>query len=135
MNPEKQRLLRDLLEDGSRDETTLIAAAKILRRRRQWRATRQIFALVIFLAAAFWLVEQKNQRPMAAHIPSPGAMHPAPPRAQSLSDEELLALFPDTPVGLATLPNGKKLLLFPRPADEAKYVIRLEPRHAAGGRN
>jgi hypothetical protein len=42
-----------------------------------------------------------------------------------LSDEELLALFPDTPVGLATMADGKKRLVFPRPEDEAKFVSHL----------
>jgi hypothetical protein len=44
---------------------------------------------------------------------------------RSLTDDELLALFPNTPVGLATLPDGKKLLIFPRPGDEKRFVIRL----------
>jgi len=43
----------------------------------------------------------------------------------SLTDDELLALFPNTPVGLATLPDGKKLLIFPRPGDEKRFVTRL----------
>ena len=41
------------------------------------------------------------------------------------TDEQLLALFPKTPVGLAKLGNGKKMLIFPRPADEARYVVHL----------
>lgn len=47
------------------------------------------------------------------------------PAPQSLTDTELLALFPDTPVVLATLNNGQKKLIFPRPGDEARFVSRL----------
>ena len=41
------------------------------------------------------------------------------------TNDQLLALFPDTPVGLAKLPNGKKLLIFPRAGDEQKFVTHL----------
>jgi len=37
----------------------------------------------------------------------------------------LLALFPDTPVALATLSDGSKRLIFPRPGDDQKFVTRL----------
>jgi hypothetical protein len=125
MKPEKQQLIHELLEGGSRDEHILLAASRILRRRRQGRAARQVLALATLLALAFWLVEQKQPQPTPTRFPSLEAKQPASPLPRSLTDEELLALFPDTPVGLATLPSGRKLLLFPRPADEARYVIRL----------
>jgi hypothetical protein len=48
-----------------------------------------------------------------------------PLQAQSLTDDQLLGFFPNTPVGLATLPDGKKLLIFPRPGDEARFITRL----------
>ena len=52
---------------------------------------------------------------------------PVPPPAEPpfLTDEQLLALFPNTPVALATLPNGRKKLIFPHPGDEQKYVTHL----------
>jgi hypothetical protein len=125
MKPEKQQLLDELIDDESRRSGTLLIASKILRRRRQWRVARQIVALVILLAATTWLLEQKNQRQMPAHASPPEAKRPASQPVHSLTDAELLALFPDTPVALATLPNGKKLLIFPRPADAAKYITRL----------
>lgn len=124
MKPEKQRLIDELIGDESHSASTLLAGAQILRRRRQWRVARQILALMTFLAAVAWLVEQKKQR-QPAHASPPEATRPAPRPVHSLTDAELLALFPNTPVGLATLPNGKKLLLFLRPADAAKYVTRL----------
>jgi len=125
MKREKQRLIDELIGDDNRDSGTLQAASKILRRRRQCRVARQVLALIILMAATAWLVEQKNQRQLAAHAPPPEATRPMPQPVHSLTDAELLALFPNTPVGLATLPNGRKLLIFPRPADAAKYITRL----------
>jgi hypothetical protein len=34
-------------------------------------------------------------------------------------------LFPNTPVGLASLPDGKKRLIFPRPGDEQRFITKL----------
>jgi hypothetical protein len=125
MKPEKQQLLHDLLGGESRDDTTLLAVGKILRRRRQWRAACRAFALIMLATATVLLVAQ-NRRPQTLAQISPSPAKPAAPlQAQSLTDEELLSLFPNTPVGMATLPNGKKLLLFPRPGDAAKFITRL----------
>lgn len=125
MKPEKQQLLADVLGGEGRDDATLLAAGKILRRRRQWRAACRTFALITLATAAVLLVTQNRQRPALVHISPPAAKPAAPLQARSLTDAELLALFPDTPVGLATLPGGKKLLLFPRPGDAAKFITRL----------
>jgi hypothetical protein len=64
------------------------------------------------------------------HLPSVQASSPpaksvASTQSHSLTDDKLLALFPNTPAGLATLPDGKKLLIFPRPGDEKRFVTRL----------
>jgi hypothetical protein len=125
MKPEKQRLIHEVLEGECRSEYTLLTAAKILRRRRQWRVARQTFALITLLIMAVCLIERENRPRMADHVSPPEAKLPTPTHTHSLTDEELLALFPNTPVALATLPNGKKLLIFPRPADQAKYIRRL----------
>ena len=67
---------------------------------------------------------QETHRPsVQASLPPAKPVASIQPR--SLTDDELLALFPDTPVGLATLPDGKKLLIFPRPGDEKRFVTRL----------
>jgi hypothetical protein len=125
MKPEKQQLIHDLLADGDHGGQTLSAAMSALRRRRQWRTARQTLALIALVAMTAWLVGQNTQHPTATH-PAPALAKLAPPQpAHSLTDAELLALFPNTPVALATLPNGKKLLIFPRPADQARYVNRL----------
>jgi hypothetical protein len=122
MKPEKERLMDDLLDGQSRREATLRAGAQILRRRRHWRAARRTVAIVA-LAAITALVIESNYRPQKA--PPIAENKPAPVQSNILTDEQLLALFPKTPVGLATLGNGKKMLIFPRPADEARYVVRL----------
>ena len=36
--------------------------------------------------------------------------------------DELLALFPDTPVGLITTADGRKRLIFPHPGDEQRLI-------------
>jgi hypothetical protein len=125
MKPEKQQLIHELLVDDGHSEHTLLAAARILRHRRQWRAARQSVALIALLAAAVWLIGQKTQLPVAARTSPNEATLPVAKVAQSLTDAELLELFPNTPVALATLPNGKKLLIFPRSADQAKYIKRI----------
>ena len=125
MKPEKQQLLDDLLGGEGREDTTLLVAGKILRGRRQWRVACRAFALITLATATVLLVAQNRQRPTLVHISPPTAEAPAARQARSLTDAELLALFPDTPVGLATLTGGKKLLLFPRPGDAAKFITRL----------
>ena len=122
MNPEKRHLIDDLLREGeSRRAATLLAGRRILQRRRARRVALRSFALVAILAlAAFSL--QRMLRP-APQVFSP---HPSPKvPLHGLTDEELLALFPDTPVGLATLADGKKRLIFPRPGDESRYLSQF----------
>jgi len=123
MKPEKQHLLHDLLDEqrNTRREATLLAGGRILRRRRWRRAASQSFAAVIFLALAVFSLQRMivPRSPLVTAVPAPSDA------VQSLTDAELLALFPDTPVGLATLENGRKRLIFPRPGDEARFVHRL----------
>ena len=124
MKPEKEQLIHDLLDGESRREATLLAGAGMLRRRRQWRTTRQVFGLIALAVVTMWLVAQTNHRPTPVQIATQ-ANSSSPFQAQSLTDDQLLKLFPDTPVAIATLPNGKKMLIFPRPGDEAKFTTRL----------
>ena len=127
MKPDKQHLLPELLEGdcSARREATLLAGAHILRRRRQWRGvSRGLSGALVLLAAGLWLRPVKSPPP-AGPLPSLAKAVPASPGPQMLTDDELLALFTNTPVGLATLADGKKRLIFPRPGDEQKYVIHL----------
>ena len=79
---------------------------------------------IVALVAVFVL---KEEMPPPAPMGMAAATGKAEPvtRVQELSDDELLALFPNTPVALAPLANGKKWLIFPRPGDEQKFVTKL----------
>ena len=123
MKPERQNLIHDLLDEhhGARREAALFAGGRVLRRKRWGRRACQTFAVLTVLGVAA-IAFQKLNGPVPPSISSIPA--PAKP-AGSLSDEELLALFPNTPVGLATMADGKKRLVFPRPGDEARFVTRL----------
>jgi hypothetical protein len=111
MKPEKRHLIDDLLDEegDARREATLLASARILRRRRWRRVMVQSLAVVAILGIAALMLPR-----------------PTPPRPVVLTSiAELLDLFPNTPVGLAKLTNGKKRLIFPRPGDEARFLTRL----------
>lgn len=125
MKLEKRRLIHDLLDDQCdiRREATLLTGGRILRRRRQQRvAIRGLAAMTLLV-----LVTLSLQRTMAPGLrPAVSNVVPLSPQTvQSLTDADLLALFPDTPVGLVTLENGRKRLIFPRPGDEERFINRL----------
>lgn len=124
MKPEKQNLIRDLLEENSAREATLLAGAQILRRRRHWRVARQVTAGLAVVGVVVGLLLRKESRtsPQLAVVAPKG---PPVSQVHEMTDDELLALFPNTPVALASLPDGKKRLLFPRPGDEQKFIKRL----------
>jgi hypothetical protein len=123
MKPEKQNLLHDLLDDHheSRREAAFLAAGRVLRRKRWRRHAWQsisVAALLVTLVVSFHKSTPPN--------PVVTSSVPAPTKPDgSLTDEELLALFPNTPVGLATMADGKKRLVFPRPGDEERFVMHL----------
>jgi len=123
MKPEKGNLIHDLLDEGrgARREATLLAGGRILRRRRWRRGALQSLAAVTVLALTTLSLLRfvPRQPPTLTVIPPPESP------AQSLTDAQLLALFPDTPVGLVTLENGRKRLIFPRPGDEERFMKRL----------
>jgi hypothetical protein len=120
---EKRILLEDVLGDARR-EATLLAGGRILRRRRWKRAaTRFSVALAAVMLAAM-AIHQKRLNPIVAQsVPAV----PASPtvRVESLTDDELLALFPNTPVALISMADGRKRLVFLHPGDEAKFITRL----------
>lgn len=125
MKPEKQQLLHDLLADEDQRQVTLLAGGQILCQRRRWRALRRFAALLLAMTGLVLFLVEKN-----SHQSNPApSMTAAKPQSlvepQVLNDNELLSLFPNTPVGLATLPNGKKLLIFPRPEDEKRFFTRI----------
>ena len=126
MKPEKQQLLDDLLGAKTRSEITLAAGCRILRRRRYLLIARRSFGVFLLLVAgSFEFRREYMSHHQAPKILAARVRTSSPVPMKSLTDDELLGLFPNTPVGLATLSNGKKLLVFPRPRDEAKYVGRF----------
>jgi len=132
MKPEERQLIHDLLDEqcDARREATLLAGGRVLRARRWRRRSIQAFATVAVLGiAAIALQRIFMPQPAAVSIASAPSAPPAPeknpPAAVSVTDAELLAMFPDTPIALATLGNGQKKLIFLRPGDEARFVSRL----------
>jgi len=120
---EKRILLDDVLGDARR-EATLLAGGEILRRRRFERAAARSLAVLAVIVLAAVAIHQKRPAPVLAKSNSakPG---PQPMRVEYLTDDELLALFPNTPVGLIKTADGRKRLIFPRPGDEEKFITRL----------
>src|SRR5208283_836880 len=112
MKPEKQQLIQDLLGDESRRDATLLAGGRILRRRRHWRAATRGLALALVATVAVLSLELKKSHPPSVQASLPPAKLVASTQPRSLTDDELLALFPNTPVGLVTLADGKKRLIF-----------------------
>ena len=120
MKPEKRLLIHDLLESqegDARRAATLLAGRHVFRHRRWRRAAGRIVVVAVAIAAAAVSLHIRNttQSGTLATVPTPAAAIPA------LTDEQLLALFPNTPVALAKVGN-KKVLIFPREADREKYV-------------
>ena len=123
MTPEKRRLLADLLDEehAARREATILGGGRILRRKRWRRVALRSFAVAAILAVAIFSIH-KTPPPRALVIAS---VPTAPDQPKALTDEDLLAMFPNTPVALASLENGKKRLIFPRAGDEARFVTKL----------
>ena len=130
MNPEKQRLIHDLMNNGGEDarrSATLLAGGRVLRRRRHLRQATRVLTILGLVALATLCVQQWTARKalIVADAPEPPSSATASTDVYRLSDDELLALFPDVPVGLATLSDGRKRLIFPRPGDEARFITYL----------
>jgi len=130
MNPEKQRLIHDLMNDGGEDARRteiLLAGGRVLRHRRHVRHARWALSMLGIAALAALCVQQWTARRalIVADAPAPPPSATASTDVPRLSDDELLALSPDTPVALATLSDGRKKLIFPRPGDEARFIKHL----------
>lgn len=120
MNNEKQHLIHSLLdaERDARREAILLASGRFLRRKRFWRVAQRSCAVAALIGIACLTMQRMppSKTPRTVSLPTP------PEQARSLTDEELLALFPNTPVALATLDSGKKRLLFLRPGDAERFI-------------
>ena len=131
MKPEHHQLLHDLLDGhdaAAQRDAILNAGHCVLRRKRHVRHLTQALAAAAFAGLAVLAIS----RITAPHSPTSTAdtklASTQPPRVVShveeITDDELLALFPGTPVGLAKV-NGKQRLIFPRPGDEARFIKHL----------
>ncbi len=128
MKAEKQQLLQDLLAPDSARcrQATLLAGTRILRRKRQRRAGLQLVFAVTLIGLAGLAIQRITAPGPRTFIAAPVIAPAAPPaEMKGLTDAELLALFPDTPIALVTLENGKKRLIFPRPEDAERFVAPL----------
>ncbi|HZV36444.1 MAG TPA: hypothetical protein VFB72_17845 [Verrucomicrobiae bacterium] len=120
MNPDKRNLIDDLLENSDaqmRRAATLSVGGRVLRRKR-WRRT------AIRIGGPLMLVLVGTLFACLQFFPRHEPKHPVAatkPVVTYLTDEQLLALFPNTPVGLATV-DHRKVLIFPNASDREKFV-------------
>ena len=112
MKPEHHHLLHDLLASGDRAaqrDAVLNATYPVLRRKRHMRYLTRTLPVAAFAGLAALAITKmgapgsrsSGARSKLAATPSP----PAVSHVQVITDDELLALFPGTPVGLAKV-NG-----------------------------
>jgi len=126
MKREKENLIHDLLDEDSSHETILRESSRVLRRRRQWRAARQVVAVLALIAVTtVFYLRRETSHPLESRVSQTAPKPVSGPQIHALSDDELLALFTNTPVGLVSLADGKKKLIFPRPGDEQRFITKL----------
>jgi len=128
MNPDKRKLIVDLMDEerNARRETTLLAGSRILRRKRWGRVAMPgcvVALLATLLVVSVHRPAKNPTRGKLVAVVRPAPASPDEPRA--ISDAELLAMFPNTPVALVKLDNGKKRLIFTRPGDEEKFLTKM----------
>ncbi len=131
MKPEHHHLLHDLLDDNdalAQRGAVLDAGRRVMRHRRYLQYLRHTFVGAACVALMFLAVRTITvpRSPVPAAGAKLAAVPPIPPvpRVQEITDDELLALFPGVPVGLVNV-DGKQRLIFPRPGDEARFIVHL----------
>jgi len=123
-------LLREILTgDESSDfrRTSLDHGLKSLRRQRRWRIVRAgtLASLTLLLAWGLLLHRPAKApvRQIVSSPPRPSAV-PAPPtrvaEVKFITDDELLALFPDRPVALIGKPGHQQLVFLDKPVSPAR---------------
>lgn len=124
MNPGKHNLLRDLQDDAAEAlrESTLMAGVRILRRKRMRRAVVQWAGVSAVVALGGFLAEstlEQRETPMTARVVvaatttavaagTTGVVSAT--KVHYLSDDELLAMFPGTAVGLIKAGDKERLI-------------------------
>ena len=126
MRPEKEKLLGDLWEGrDARRDATLSGARRILRRRRWVRRANSaglVLVTLLLICAGFYFGHPSRNRNLEDFQTSVRAKEPA---CEMLTDEQLLALFPGTPMGVIKAKDGRSRLVFFRSQDEARYVTKF----------
>jgi hypothetical protein len=119
MNSEKDRLLNDLLKDGeaARREATLLAGGQRMRHRR-WKHAAARTLIVILVITVPMIALYRRAAPPPRRFSAAPALRPP---VRYLTDEQLLSLFTNTPVGLAKIGN-RTVLIFPHPGDKERFV-------------
>lgn len=122
MKRDKRQLLQDVLDEraASYRDAALLAGASILRRKR-WRRTT---ARALGVIAAFALLAVVAEKSLPRHSPVVPVAKAAPGGVHYLTDDELLSLFPHTPIALAKV-GDKKRLIFLNPKDAQRYMAPL----------
>jgi hypothetical protein len=122
MRPEKKLLLEIVMDEdrASQREAVLVAGARVLRHRRWRRLAWRSCAAGVAVVAITGLLPHKSSHP----FPPPAALAVPPPGR--VTDAELLGMFPNTPVGLVTLKDGTKRLIFPRPGDQERFMAPVD---------
>ena len=126
MKPE-HNLLDDTIMPAGHREAILSAGSRVLRRRRHKQIAGQILAIALFAVAAVFFLDKRPTVTTTAPIVAATTVHsrPGPHALNTVTDDELLALFPKTPVGIAKLANGQKVLIFTRPGDAKRFITHL----------
>ena len=126
-HPEHDRLLNEIVTGEEladfREASLQRALTAIRQQRRRQRFVRLCALAVVPLLAALGIVFSRSpKRPLrkiAASNASPVAVSPVPSRTvpvKFISDDELLALFPDRPVALIGKPGQQQLVFLDQPA-------------------
>jgi hypothetical protein len=131
MKPERHQLLRDLLNDHdvvAERAAVLNAGHRALRRKRHVRYLTRTLTATAFAGLAILAISRitVTRQPTSGPGTRVTTVRPTPPAVhlEVITDDELLSLFPGTPVGLVKV-KGKQRLIFPRPGDEARCIVHL----------
>jgi len=137
MKPESDygELLKEVISDGGATDlraSSLDHALAAVRRQRRMRVVRgaSLGAGCVVLVALLW--REHADKPLAANNPQPltavqATVETVPgTKIRLVSDEELLAMFPDRPVALVGPPNDRRFVFL----DEQ----RSSRKHGASGR-
>jgi len=127
MKPEKRDLIHDLLDNNANHDDILRAAGSVLRHRRRRRLATQVAGLLAtFALLAVVFLRRDVPQTKSAPVANVATKAAPAPEVKALTDEQLLSMFPsNTPVGIASLADGRKRLIFPRPGDEERFITRL----------